>query len=267
MIERLLVVKLDVAECEAQAWLNGLPVLRAGPDEPHAVVAVNEFTLAGQNRLDLCIWPPAAGAAETPPRTVQANGRAWAHVRLLLPRVGQPVDEASARTLGEIPWAPPAGTPHEAPLWLSLDLSLPLGFPRWRWLDAPVIEPAAASAQAAFAYLRPLADALAAGDPEPYLAATRWRIEELAVAYQRDARDDLRLLRQQWQRLHETGALNWLPLTAEELLLRRVAGGRLLECLAPGGLPFLQTAADDLGRSLSVPMRLAWVEGKFYGLR
>ena len=57
MIERLLVVKLDAAECEAQAWLNGLPVLRAGPDEPHAVVAVNEFTLAGQNRLDLCIWP------------------------------------------------------------------------------------------------------------------------------------------------------------------------------------------------------------------
>lgn len=267
MIERLLVIKLDVAECEAEAWLNGMPVLRAGPDDPHAVVAVNEYTLAGNNRLDLCLWPAAPGAAETPPLTVTASGRAAAHVRLLLPRVGQPVDEASARTLAEIPWAPAAGTTHEAPLWLTLDVSLPVGFPRWRWMDAPPIDAAQLRPQAVWDFLHPLAEALAAGDPDPYLAATRWRVEELAAAYQRDARDDLRLLRQQWLALHEAGGVRWAPLKPEDLVLRRVAAGRLLECLDTGGMPFLRTLPDELGRSQSLPMRLACVEGKFYGLR
>jgi hypothetical protein len=267
MIERLLVIKLDVAECEAEAWLNGVPVARAGADDPSVRVAVNEFTLAGDNHLMLRVWPPAPGAPETPPAEVVASGRAGARLRLLLPRVGQPADEASARTLGEQAWAPLEGTRHPAPQDLACSLSLPVGFPRWRWQDAPVIPPGAVAPEAACSHLQSLAEALEAGNPEPYLAATRWRVEELAAAYQRDARDDLRRLREQWLALHEAGTLRWMPMKPADLVLRRVAGGRLLECLDISGAPFLRTLPDDQGRALALPMRMAWVEGKFYGLR
>lgn len=267
MIERLLVVKLDVAECEAEAWLNGIPVARAGVEDASVRVAVNEFTLAGENQLMLRVWPLAPGAPEQAPAEVVASGRASARLRLLLPRVGHAADEATARSLGEQAWAPPEGTRHPAPQDLACMLPLPVAFPRWRWQDAPVVPPGAVTPEAACDHLQTLAQALAEGNPDPWLAATRWRTEELAAAYQRDPREDLRRLREQWVGLHEAGSLRWLPMKPADLVLRRIAGGRLLECLDVSGAPFLRTLPDDQGRTLALPMRLAWVEGRFYGLR
>ena len=47
MIDRLLVLKLDAIDCEAEALLNGIPVARASPARPRIVVPVHEYT-AGQ---------------------------------------------------------------------------------------------------------------------------------------------------------------------------------------------------------------------------
>lgn len=264
---RLLVLKLDVEACEVEASLNGLPVLRAGPDDPHALLAVNEYALAGPNQLGLCIWPPSLDPASKPVPPFATNGQAWARLRLLLPRVGHAAHEATARTLAELTWAPEAGTLLQPPLQLNETVDLPLGFPRWRWLDAPPIDPAQASPEAVGAHLTRLSEALAAGDPEPWMAATRWRLEELAVAYQWDARELLSAQRQHWQQAHAAGRLHWLPAQPADLLLRPVAGGRLIDCVDPSGQPYLRTQPDADGLSLSLPLRLACVDGKFYGLR
>lgn len=268
MIERLLVLKLDAVECEAEACLNGMPIARAHPGQPRIALPVHEYTLSGANRLELVVWPhPAAGSASPAPtpQALVASGRAAAHARLLLPRVGNVTDESSARTLAQLDWAPAAGTGFEAPLSLQVDVQLPVSFPRWRWLEAPAVADPSGLPPQAVAYLRPLADSLAAGDPEPFLTAVRLRTDEIAAAYQQDPREATARLRQHLVACFEAGRLRWQPLDA--LLLRPVAGGRLLECLSPEGQPALCTETDDDGRSLALPLRMAFLESHFYVLR
>jgi hypothetical protein len=268
MIERLLVLDLGAVECEAEASLNGVPVARAHPGQPRVALPVHEYTLAGANRLELSAWPhPAAPpAGEAPaPQALVATGRASARVRLLLPRVGNVVDASSARTLAELEWAPAAGTRFEAPLTLRQDVQLPVSFPRWRWLEAPPVADLNGLAGQARAYVQPLADSLAAGDPEPFLTAVRLRTEEIAAAYQQDVHEATARLRRHLRAAFDEGRLRWLPL--DTLVLRPVAGARLLECLSPEGQPALGTEPGDDGRALSLPLRMAFLESRFYVLR
>lgn len=267
MIERLLALKLDVVECEAEAWLNGIPVARASVDDPHVVLPAHEFTLAGDNRLELTVWPRHPATPDSPPLRIEASGRASAQLRLLLPRVGHPVDPSSARTLAELIWAPQAGEFYEAPVAVTQQLTLPLGFPRWRWLDAPKMALDDTTTGAVHAYLLPLAEALTQGDPQPFLAASRWRVEELAIAYQTDPREALAQMHAHFIACQAAGGLRWLSIKPDDLLLRPVADGRLLECLDLSGQPYLRTEPDDQGVTLSLPMRLAQVDRKFYVLR
>jgi hypothetical protein len=270
MIERLLVLKLDAVDCEAEAWLNGIPLARAHPGRPRVLLPVHEYTMTGDNQLALMVWPyPATMPPDKAPpqQRVIANGRCSAHVRLLLPRTGKLADEGHARTLGQIDWAPDAGQAHVAPLPLDQTLNLPINFPRWRWLDAPAIDDGPALQALVAEQTAQWASQLSQGQPEAFLAALRLRVEEVAAAYQRDARSELDRLRSHLIELAEARRLDWLPLEPAALVLRRVARGRLFECLRTDGTPWLSTKPDADGRQLAWPMRLTAVEGRLYVLR
>jgi len=269
-MDRLLTLKLDVVGCEAEALLNGVPLARAHAARPRVLVPVHEYALAGPNRLELVIWPhPAAAPAEErqPPQPLKADGLVRASVRILLPRIGNPVDEASARSLAQIEWAPAAGDHYEAPLSLQQTGQLPVNFPRWRWIDAPLAEPTPALRAQAHALIRRFQEDLAAGNPDAFLSAVRFRTEELAVAYQRPVEELLARLREHLEQLHQAGRLKWVELAPDNLVLRRLAGGRLLECLSADGEPALRTEPDEHGRAQTFALRLAAAEGKLYVLR
>lgn len=269
-MERLLTLKLDVVGCEAEALLNGVPLARANAARPRVLVPVHEYTLAGPNRLELIVWPYPAAAPEADrpaPLKLKADGLARASARILLPRIGNPVDEASARSLAQIEWAPAAGESYEAPLSLQQDGNLPVNFPRWRWVDAPLAVPTAALREQVLVLLQRFQEDLAAGVTTEFLNAVRFRTEELAIAYQQPADGQLLRLREHLEQLHEAGRLKWVELSPESLALRRLAGGRLLECLTADGEPALRTQPDEHGRAHAFPLRLAAVENKLYVLR
>ena len=70
------------------------------------------------------------------------------------------------------------------------------------------------------------------------------------------------------QRLYAAKALKLIPPTADELTLRPVHDGRLIDCLTPLGAPALRTQnADPALGNAAWPIRLAMVEGKIYVLR
>jgi hypothetical protein len=270
LIDRLLVLRLDVLDCEAEVLMNGVPIVRANAARPRAVVPVHEYTVAGINRFELVLWPRTAAAEQgevAPPEPRVSNGRLAAHMRVLLPRVGNAADESSARTLAQLDSAPADGLAYEAPLVLSQEVSLPVSFPRWRWLDAPVVEAVAELRSPALNLLQQLAVSLSQGDADAFVMATRLRIEELAAAYQRDAADEAARLGAHLRELCADKRLDFLPMEPEGLVLRSVAGGRLLECLDATGAPMLRTAVDAAGRSVAFPLRLAAVEGRLYVLR
>ena len=264
-MERLLVLRLDVSGCSAEAVLNGVPLVRVGGAQTVATLPVHEYWLAGNNEVELLIHPAAPGAAAQPePRL--SDGQAWATLRLLLPRVGSTANPANARTVAQLDWAPPADEVYEAPASVRKLVDLPIAFPRWRWLDAPAVTETPALKKDAAAFLLEIALGLARGNPEPLIQASRLRLEELAQAYQRPLADDVARLRQQVQQQHAAQPLKPALPAAGRLLLRPVAGARLLECLTPDGQPLLQSPVAG-GGLMCWPIRMAAVEGRFYVLR
>ncbi len=264
-MERLLVLRLETIGVAAEALLNGVPLARTAAAGGAVTVPIHEYTCGGANELELVIDPPPPGA-ESAPAPLLADGRCGASLRLLLPRIGQAAHPENARTLAQIDWAPLADEVTEVPHRLRQAVDLPIAFPRWRWLDAPpVAEPATLLAPAA-KFLQGLALALMRGDAEPLVLAARLRFEELAQAYQRNAAEDAARFRDHLKALHAALPLKPAMPKADALLLRPLAGGRLLECLQPGGEPALQCATAGGGR-VAFPVRVAVIEGRFYVVR
>lgn len=264
-MDRLLVLRLESQGIEAEAVFNGVPLARTSAAHPVALLPVHEYTLAGANELTLVVGPGAPGIeAEAEPHL--SDGHAWASLRLLLPRDGGAASPASARTLAQIDWAPPEGQVDELPLPLAQRVELPISFPRWRWLDAPVVEDPAALKKELARWLLDIALGLAKGNPEPLVQASRLKLEDLATAYQRNLADDVGRLRLHIQQLHAAAPLKPVLPAAPKLLLRPVAEGRLLECLAGDGTPILQSPVAGGGRAFW-PLRVAVVDGRFYALR
>jgi len=263
-MERLMVIKLKAQGCTAEAWFNGLPMARATPLAPEAVVPAHEGAVNGLNRLDLVVGADSGAAAavlQTAPHAMAVQ------VHLLLPRMGAAVDETQARTLARIDWSCAAGDPLTLPVRRIQEPDLPIRFPRWRWLDAPVVAVTQALRLQAHAFVCGLARDLARGQTESFTSATRLRTEELALAYQRSPDFESARLKEWLEQMYAVSRLVWQPLTPEEIQLRPLAGGRLLECLGGDGRAALTTVPDKAGSTLALPLRLSVVEGRFYVLR
>lgn len=265
-MDRLLVLRLRSQGATAEAWLNGLPLARTPKGGGDCCVPVHEFVVAGANRLELVVEPPPIGAPGSAPAPQIGGGLARADAALLLPRIGQLAADHASRLLGQVSWASPEGEVYRPPVRLAQELDIPVRFPRWRWLDAPVIADADALRGPAATFLQDIAIALSRGDPEHMVVTAKLRFEEIALAYQRPPADDLARWRARVQLLHAQKALRPELPTPETLVLRPVAEGRLLECLGPDGLPVLRCARAD-GSRVFWPMRLAAVERRFYPLR
>ncbi|MDQ2736642.1 MAG: hypothetical protein M3Y55_17000 [Pseudomonadota bacterium] len=262
-MERLMVIRLAGQGCTAEAWLNGLSVARVTPAAPLAVVPAHEAALVGANRLELVVGADdaAAAALQTAPHAMAAQ------LHLLLPRIGGAVDETSARTLAQLEWTCAAGEALALPVRQVREADLPIRFPRWRWLDAPVVQPTPALLRQAHAFVSGLARDLARGQTESFMAATRLRTEELALAYQRSPESESARVREWLEQMYAASRLVWQPLAPEDMQLRPLAGSRLLECLGRDGTAALTTMPDKGGNILALPLKVSVVEGRFYVLR
>jgi hypothetical protein len=190
-----------------------------------------------------------------------------AQAHLLLPRMGAAIDEAQARTLAQLDWTCAVGEPLTLPAQQRQVVDLAIRFPRWRWLDAPVVQPTPALTQRAHAFISGLARDLARGQTDSFLAATRLRTEEVALAYQRSPESETARLREWLEQMYASSALVWRPLAPNELQLRPLADNRLLECLGADGGAALTSMPDKAGNILALPLKLSVVEDRFYVLR
>jgi hypothetical protein len=266
-MDRVLMLRLQAQGCAAEVLLNDVPVGRLGAQGGTLCLPVHEYLLAGDNEISLVIDPPPAASARPVTAPKVADGLVGASLRLLLPRMGQLGSELHARTLAELDWAVTDGDVYQAPHGVSTGASLPIKFPRWRWLDAPPVENSELLKPLAAAYLQDIAVGLARGDVDIFLAASRLRLEELALAYQQPLAELTTRLRSRLQLLHATKALKMLIPQQDALVLRPCANGRLLECLTAGGEPALRTAPAADGSSTAWPVRIAVVNGQCHILR
>ena len=268
-MDRLMVLKLQARGCGAEAWMNGLPVARLLPGQATVSVAVHEYALAGPNRFKLVLAPEAGATPPVTPKPAPepAARPCVASLHLLLPRMGNAVDEQHARTLAHAEAVLNADDGTSLPLARLVDVDLPVGFPRWRWTEAPLVDTGPASHATVLAALNLIVQDLLRGQTASFLAATRLRTEELALAYQREPAAETARLQAWLDALHQTGRATWQPLVAATLRLRAVADNRLLEGLGVDGAPALRTAPDPDGNIIALPLRLALVDGRAHVLR
>jgi len=269
-MNRILILKLEAVGCEAEALFNGVPIARVHAARTRALVPIHEFTLAGTNRLELVArsGPVTVSQAKTSlaqPTTVGNHMRASAHV--LLASTGKVVDESNAHVMAQLEWKPSPGTLRGTPIQLSQDIQLPVNFPRWRWMQAPSTEATPALREQAINMIQQFQLELGSGLNDRFLNTVRLRNEELAVAYQQTTEQVESRIRAHLEALHGAGRLDWRELEPDAFILRSVAGGRLLECLAADGEAALRTLPDEEGRTYTFPLRLTAVEGKLYVLR
>lgn len=272
-MDRLMCLHVQTSGEPVEVLVNGVPVLALPAGAGSQSVTVHEYLQHGSNRITLVVAPPPIAQAvfspNAPAQPRMAARAAQARARLVLLRQGKSLADEAVRVLAEVVWAVEEGDAFDAPTALHQDLELPVGFPRWRWLDAPVLNPGPQDRATVLAAVQRIAFDLSRGNPDTWLAACRLKLEEVDQAYQRPAGHGAAGLREQVQQLWQAGALATLqPPTAETLLLRVVASGRLLECLNPTGAPALSTANDDAGPgNVAWPLRLTLIEGKVYVLR
>ncbi len=266
-MDRLLTLRLFVQGCSAEVLLNDIPAGRAAPGGYGLSLPVHEYLLDGANEISLVIDPAPPGTVGAPAQPRQAEGVVGARLRLLLPRIGQVGSELQARTVAEVVWGVPDGDVFSTPMTITRSVFLPIKFPRWRWLDAPVVDNADAHKPLIASFLQAIVVDLLRGDPESLLTASRLRLEELALAYQQPAADVTAKLRSRLQLLHAQKALKMAIPNAAEMVLRPCAGGRLIECMGNAGRPALATLPAADGTSSAWPVRVAVVNGHCHILR
>ncbi len=269
-MERLMMLRVQALGCAAEVQLNGLPVARLGPQGGCVSLPVHEYAVAGRNRLAFTVGPlPLLGDAP-PAQPKVADGKVAIRVVLALCHQGQSPLDPNARVLSQLSWSPGLHEKHDWPFSFGQDVELPVNFPRWRWLDAPVIAQGAALQRQVLEFLQQTAIEFQQGNPDNFLATARLRTEELALAYQRAPAAWTLQIREHFQQLFDSQALATVaPPEPDGLILRPVAQGRLVECLAPDGGPVLRTVAgkEPPASQVAWPLRLAQVEGKLYILR
>ncbi len=266
-MERLMMMRLHAQGCAVEARINDIPVGRIGPQGGVVCVAVHEYLLEGDNDLSVVIAPKAPGLFGRSKVPVFAERAIAARMLLLLPRIGQIGHESQARTVAEVVCAVPEGDVYDTPLVTARSVELPVKFPRWRWLDAPMIDDVEAHRALVTSFLQTIVADLLRGQVESFLAASRLRLEELALAYQQPVAALTSKLRARLQLLHATKALKLALPTAPDLVLNRCAARRLLECMTRDGRPVFATAPSADGTSSAWPVRIAVANGRCHILR
>ena len=266
-MDRLLIMRLYVQGCSAEVLVNDIPVGRTSAGSGMLSMPVHEYLLDGANEVSLVIDPAPAGAVGVPALPRLAEGVVGARLRLLLPRLGQVGSELQARNVAEVVWGVPEGDVFATPQTITRSMFLPIKFPRWRWLDAPVVDDVQAHKPLIAAFLQAIAVDLLRGDAESLLTASRLRLEELALAYQQPVADITAKLRARLHLLHATKALKMAIPTAADMVLRRCANGRLIECMGSAGRPARATLPAADGSSSAWPVRVAVVNGHCHILR
>lgn len=266
-MDRVLMLRLQAIGCAAELHLNNIPVGRVRVQGGELCLPVHEYLLTGENSVSLVVDPSPLSVITGVVAPRLASGNIGASLRLLLPRIGHAGSELHSRTLADLNWAVSEGEVYQAPLVVSKTVSLPVKFPRWRWLDAPEVSLDHSLKPMIAKFLQDIAIGMVRGDFDLFMTASRLRLEELAHAYQRPLAEMSNRLLFRLQLLHSTKAMKMVMPNVDELTLRTCANGRLIECMGPAGEPALRTLPAPDGSRVAWPVRVAVVNGQCHILR
>lgn len=268
VIDTFYVVELSATSCDAEAWLNDVPVYRrGGANGTFAGGPFNELVRDGRNELTLVVGPgPTPGSsllgewARRTRRPPPEGARAEA-VLARYPR-GASVGGPDRVVLARAAWEARAdGQPTFFPRAVGAVAEVGTGFGAWAWESAPVLTAGRALDDEVEALLHELRGLLLTADW--WAVAERFRLRgddvtrAFALAPGEKTAELARVLDS------ESVKPGWAlaPVERGAFDLRLCGDGRLVECVDREGLPLLRCAPDAKGEYVSFPLLLARVGG------
>jgi hypothetical protein len=263
------IAKTKTKNLRVEIWINDIPtvLIPAGEKETTVSVPLNENIIPDVNKIGAMLHAaPLASSSADPwpddPAAAQYSGGASLDLQVAIYADDQPVHKDGPPTLTTIEWQGGAqAVPHlEERTFPGVEA---LG--RWAWQDAEVFaELDDGLRQRALDYLEHLHGLLSASDFETFVAESNVKIRDYAHAYGIPAgpvrQGMLSALRSQ------AGKFPLRPLTPDEVDLRLIAGGRLIECLRKDRHHALEFGTGS-GPSFFLPAKIGVAEGKWQMLR
>jgi hypothetical protein len=230
----IVLAQLEVQDCTAELYVNGVPALRAAPrNVPLHNIAVEDLIIPGTNRLDLIIEPgprPAEAGAERREITYRPMGAAG---RLIcfpegvpgLVEYGHLIANVGFQWTGEIP------ARRVFPIEETTHVDLGPAHGRWGWQDAPLLNLDEALFNEACALLDKVEAVLRARRADEFWQLTELQIRDVLRAYpalhEPQLRAELATLMAHYEKIDDPV----MPRDRSQHDFRLVAGGRLLQLI------------------------------------
>jgi hypothetical protein len=263
------IAKAKTKNLRVEIWINDIPAVLIPFAEKETTVSVplNENIIAGVNKIGAMLHAaPLSSKSADPwaddPAAAQYEGAASLDLQVAVYADDQPVHKDGPPALTTIAWQGAAQpVPHlEERTFPGVD-----ALDRWAWQEAEIFpELDDALRQRALDYLAHLHGVLAAGDFADFIAESDVKIREYARAYGIAAAPVREGMSSALS--SQSARFPLRPLPSDEVDLRLIASGRMIECLRKDRHHALEFGAG-IGPSFFLPTKIGVAGGKWQMLR
>jgi hypothetical protein len=247
MVKEFVMLRVNCSRCNAEAWVNGLPVSRvAASGFPLDSRPILEYLLPGNNQFVLLVEPgtnPSNPTAAGKPFV--ATSRTFATLDVLSGPQGAFPEDPSVRRLATLEWRPAQGSPVQPPVQLQTSVLFNVALPTWSWQKATPLSMSADLNATVQRFLAAIANRLNQRDVRPYVVAAQTKFRELAVAYGTTAAELTDKFVAQFNRLSAAPDFRLVTPAFDTMALRVCADGQIVDCLDTGFEPLLRAAKRE----------------------
>lgn len=272
MARRRFIVRVQAANLRAEVWVNKIPVCMFRPAETRSPTAlpVNQFLVAGRNTVGVTLHAGAVPSKAHEEWSDEAGAAAYSGPAVLRLALSEYDDEQagpaySPPPLVSLEWE---GEACSRPVYLEREVVLSKEQRPWAWETAKafrVIDPTVRTQ--VLDYVRSLHALLAAGDFNGYMSESAAKLEELtAQAYGLSA-EGMRKNMLQALKTHSEPSYSLRPFDPQEVDLRLIADGRMIECLRKDRGYVLEYANTKSADTFFLPLMVGQIQTRWRILR
>lgn len=264
------ILEARVEGCEAEIYLNGIPLTTLTPDDCYEVsIPAAQYVVPGENRVQMAINPGPSPSTATRGEAWTAPREARAAVQLTCYPQGAVPGDGSGLCHFALTWS---GDGQEGGTRLAEGVvdwpsdRWPSAAGPWSWQSAPPLD--LQQHQAAITqFIGRVHRAMATRDIQFMINLAALHLRDLVAAYQLDWGEQQQEGRGIYQELFAKPDWAMEPLDPETYDLRLCAGGRLVECVRHDRDAILRSEKDAEGNRYNYPMMLGVVGGQLQVLR
>lgn len=263
------VLECRTALCNAEFYLNDIPVTLRGPDYGTELKGpMNHLVRSGVNTLEIVVNPgPTPGQAlvgaggerrrETPPEG------AFAAIKLSTYPKGAVIDGPDEQELVSLQWRARAETPEFFPRVVGVAADLGETFPPWRHEAAQPLRLDDETRQSVAAFVLAVHGYVTVNDFEMFALLSEPRCTDTDVAYGKRPGATTELVQISLENQSRQAWWGMQPLQPAAYDFRLCGKNRLVECVSAQWKPVIEEVPDPEGAISRYPMMVGRIDGEW----